>query len=225
MRGRRSRSRRRSRSVAAHWLLDKLVAAATRGSPRSRCSASSSRESSDASPTSRTPISASRPSRRTSGRFAGRWRASGCTRPAPFRGFRSTTRGSRRCSPPCPRDFVKDRRLQIDYLKRFAPDLARVPWQESRDESLPSRALPHLDASGPGARRRPARPLRPATFRSATGRVQFLSSDGRRALERHLLSERESSTRSSSPRDVRALLDAFFAAPVEEGEVTRCRCF
>jgi hypothetical protein len=28
-----------------------------------------------------------------------------------------------------PSDFVSGRRLQIDYLKRFAPDLARIEWQ------------------------------------------------------------------------------------------------
>jgi hypothetical protein len=28
-----------------------------------------------------------------------------------------------------PSAFVAGRRLQIDYLKRFAPDLARIPWQ------------------------------------------------------------------------------------------------
>ncbi len=28
-----------------------------------------------------------------------------------------------------PAEYVAGRRLQIDYLKRFAPDLARIPWQ------------------------------------------------------------------------------------------------
>ncbi len=45
------------------------------------------------------------------------------------RGFRSTTRGCPTSSRPCRREFVAGRRLQIDYLKRFAPDLARIPWQ------------------------------------------------------------------------------------------------
>ncbi|MEO1086774.1 MAG: hypothetical protein AAFY88_21280, partial [Acidobacteriota bacterium] len=30
-----------------------------------------------------------------------------------------------------PADQLEDRRLEIDYLTRFAPDLARVPWQET----------------------------------------------------------------------------------------------
>ena len=28
-----------------------------------------------------------------------------------------------------PSEFVSQRRLQIDYLKNFAPDLARIKWQ------------------------------------------------------------------------------------------------
>jgi asparagine synthetase B (glutamine-hydrolysing) len=28
-----------------------------------------------------------------------------------------------------PSDFVRERGMQVDYLKRFAPDLARIPWQ------------------------------------------------------------------------------------------------
>ena len=43
-----------------------------------------------------------------------------------------------------PTEFVSGRRLQIEYLKRYAPDLARVTWQVS------GRASTGLAASAPG---------------------------------------------------------------------------
>jgi hypothetical protein len=85
-----------------------------------------------------------------------------------------------------PSKFVAGRRLQIDYLKRHAPDLARITWQ-ARDASL-------YWATRPDALLLPKRALK-KLFRLATGRrviernweVQFLSDSGRAGLERWLL--------------------------------------
>ena len=85
-----------------------------------------------------------------------------------------------------PSTFVAGRRLQIDYLKRHAPDLARITWQ-ARDADL-------YWATRPDLLLLPKRALK-KVFRLATGRhviernweVQFLSESGRAGLERWLL--------------------------------------
>ncbi len=85
-----------------------------------------------------------------------------------------------------PSTFVAGRRLQIDYLKRHAPDLARITWQ-ARDADL-------YWATRPDVLLLPKRALK-KVFRLATGRhviernweVQFLSESGRAGLERWLL--------------------------------------
>jgi asparagine synthase (glutamine-hydrolysing) len=85
-----------------------------------------------------------------------------------------------------PSQFVRERGMQVDYLKRFAPDLARITWQPF-DASLytyqfwnsllwPKRALKKLQ--------------RTVGRRKAIQRnweVQFLCADGRAGLERWLL--------------------------------------
>lgn len=115
-----------------------------------------------------------------------------------------------------PSEFVAGRRLQIDYLKRHAPDLARITWQ-ARDASLywatrsdmlllPKRAVKKL-------------------FRLATGRhviqrnweVQFLSDSGRAGLERWLLAPGLKLHDIVSRSEVVGLLADFFRAPFEAG--------
>lgn len=111
-----------------------------------------------------------------------------------------------------PTEYVRDRRLQIDHLKRYAPDLARIRWQAAEANlylaqygywlSLPRRAVSK-------ARRTLLR--EPVIQRN--WEVQFLSDAGRAGLQRWLL-EPGLKLHDYVPRsDVSALLDEFYAAP------------
>ncbi|HKD17404.1 MAG TPA: hypothetical protein VKG23_06000, partial [Thermoanaerobaculia bacterium] len=113
-----------------------------------------------------------------------------------------------------PTEFVRGRRLQIDYLKRCAPDLARIRWQ-AYDTNLyrfryfdslllPSRALKKAKRLWKRA---------PAVERN--WEVQFFGETGRRRLEDALQSARLGEL-VPRPR-VRSLLDAFYASPLAEG--------
>ncbi len=115
-----------------------------------------------------------------------------------------------------PSEFVAGRRLQIDYLKRHAPDLARITWQ-ARGASL-------YWATRPEALLLPKRALN-KLVRLATGRhvvernweVQFLSASGRAGLERWLLAPGLKLHDLVPRAAVTALLDDFFAAPFVKG--------
>jgi len=111
-----------------------------------------------------------------------------------------------------PTEYVRDRRLQIDHLKRYAPDLARIRWQPtytnlyltrySRWLSLPPRAINKL-------RRIVTR--RPALQRN--WEVQFLSAEGRRGLERWLLQPGLRLHDIVAAQRIASLLDEFYRAP------------
>jgi hypothetical protein len=115
-----------------------------------------------------------------------------------------------------PTAFVTGRRLQIDYLKRFAPDLARVTWQAYGTNlyrvahfdtwMLPARAL-----------KKAMRALSNKAVPERNWEVQLLGADGRRSLEHHLLAPGRKLHALVDPAEVRALLDAFFASPLEGG--------
>lgn len=85
-----------------------------------------------------------------------------------------------------PGEFVAGRRLQVDYLKRYAPDLARVNWQQYGADLyhykgfnswlLPGRVVKKL------ARRLSSRPVVQRNWE-----VQFLNPQGREGLNRYLL--------------------------------------
>ena len=85
-----------------------------------------------------------------------------------------------------PTPLVAGRRLQIEYLKRFAPDLARVPWQQTGRNLFSDGGFAPLHLAGRALRK---------TQRAITGRrvlernweVQFLSEDGRAGLNEWLL--------------------------------------
>jgi hypothetical protein len=113
-----------------------------------------------------------------------------------------------------PTEFLRGRRLQIDYLKQYAPDLARIRWQ-AYDTNLyrlryfdslllPSRALKKAKRLWKRA---------PAVERN--WEVQFSGETGRRRLGDALQSARLGEL-VSRPR-VRSLLDAFYASPLAEG--------
>ncbi|MGE5718165.1 MAG: hypothetical protein ACM369_16070 [Acidobacteriota bacterium] len=115
-----------------------------------------------------------------------------------------------------PSKFTAGRRLQIDYLKRHAPDLARITWQ-ARGASL-------YRATRPDVLLLPERALK-KLFRLATGRhvvernweVQFLSPSGRAGLERWLLAPGLKLHDLVSRTEVVGLLADFFRAPFEAG--------
>ena len=87
-----------------------------------------------------------------------------------------------------PADFVRGRRLQIDYLKRFAPDLAHIEWQpyganlyqyqRSNSLSLPERIFKKL-----------ARMISGKKIIQRNWERQFLNDKGKKGLETHLLRE------------------------------------
>ncbi|WP_374686503.1 asparagine synthase-related protein [Promineifilum sp.] len=85
-----------------------------------------------------------------------------------------------------PTEYVRGRRLQLDYLRRYAPDLARVPWQATGRDLYHTGGDNALDA----ARRAAHKGWRWLSNRSAPERnweVQFLGQTGRAGLRRWLL--------------------------------------
>ena len=115
-----------------------------------------------------------------------------------------------------PTSFVKDRRLQIDYLKRFAPDLARITWQvydanlfnyqHFNSWLLPKRVIKK-------AQRMILR--RPALQRN--WEVQFLSDSGRKNLRQYLCNGPGFKVEQFvSAQKIDTLLNEFFASPSPE---------
>ncbi len=115
-----------------------------------------------------------------------------------------------------PSEYVSGRRLQIDYLKRFAPDLARITWQVYDTNLyryqyfntwlLPKRAL-----------KKAWRILTGKKIIERNWEVQFLCPSGRVGLERWLLRPRLRLQEFVSLKAVRQLLDDFYRAPLENG--------
>lgn len=111
-----------------------------------------------------------------------------------------------------PTAFVRERRLQIDHLKRYAPDLARIRWQQtdtnlyrisySKWANLPRRAYNKI--------RRTLTNERPI---QRNWEVQFLSAEGRRNLERWLLKPNLRIHEFVSPSEISTLLTEFYNAP------------
>ncbi len=85
-----------------------------------------------------------------------------------------------------PTALVAGRRLQIEYLKRFAPDLARVPWQQTGRDLFSDGGLAprHLVGRALGKARRT---LTGRRVLERNWEVQFLGDDGRAALRDWLL--------------------------------------
>jgi asparagine synthase (glutamine-hydrolysing) len=115
-----------------------------------------------------------------------------------------------------PSSFVIKRRLQIDYLKRFAPDLARITWQfydanlyhyqHFNSWLLPKRVLKK-------AQRMISR--RPVFQRN--WEVQFLSESGRKSLRQYLCNGPGFKVEKFvSAQKIDSLLNEFFASPSAE---------
>ena len=114
-----------------------------------------------------------------------------------------------------PSSFLCGRRLQIDYLKRYAPDLARITWQ-ARDTNLyrlqyfntwllPKRAL-----------KKAWRVLSGKHVIERNWEVQFLCKEGQHGLNQWLLRPGLRVHEFVSPLAIRTLLETFFAAPFEK---------
>jgi hypothetical protein len=115
-----------------------------------------------------------------------------------------------------PSSFMQGRKLQIDYLKRFAPDLAQVTWQVYdanlfRYQHFNTWLLPKR------AWKKAWRLLSGREVLQRNWELQFLNERGRAGLKHWLL---RSGLRLHEfvPREkVQTLLDSFYATPVERG--------
>ena len=111
-----------------------------------------------------------------------------------------------------PTEYVAGRRLEIDAIKRLAPDLARVPWQVY-DASLYSWQHFNTWLLPKRALKKAWRLLRRETVIERNWEVQFLNPEGRRKLEERLLSTGLKLHDLVSPSEVHRMLDRFWARP------------
>ena len=124
--------------------------------------------------------------------------------------FYDTRLGDFFCTVPT--QLVAGRRLQIDYLKRFAPDLARVPWQQTGRDLFSDGGLAprHLAGRAWGKARRT---LAGRRVLERNWEVQFLGDDGRAGLEEWLLRPGRRLHEYVSVTAIRDLLAAFARDP------------
>jgi asparagine synthase (glutamine-hydrolysing) len=111
-----------------------------------------------------------------------------------------------------PSHFLAGRQFQMDYLKRFAPHLARIPWQVYDANLyqvqwfntllLPKRILKKL-----------GRVLRGKNVPERNWEVQFLSQSGRAGLENWLLKPGLHLHEFLSPVRIKTLLEDFYRIP------------
>lgn len=111
-----------------------------------------------------------------------------------------------------PTRFVTRRRLQIDYLKRYAPDLAAVTWQVTGTNLFKVGQPDPLEF----ARRAVKKGHRVLSGRRIIERnweVQFLNPAGRRGLEHWLLRPGLQLHNFVSPKRLRSEIATFYASP------------
>ena len=113
-----------------------------------------------------------------------------------------------------PSNFLRGRRLQIDYLKRYAPDLARITWQGHEanlfDYQKKSKVLPKRIVKKAWRTLRQTKPV------ERNWEVQLLSTEGRQGLEATLMKTRLRIHEFVSPQKIRDLLDRFYVDPYSE---------
>jgi asparagine synthase (glutamine-hydrolysing) len=114
-----------------------------------------------------------------------------------------------------PSAFVRGRRLQVDYLKRFAPDLARIEWQAYGTNLYRYRFFDSLLLPSRAAKKALRLLRRPVPQRN--WEVQLLGAENRRRLEESLIGRPRRLHEFVSPQEIQPLLEAFHAAPFEEG--------
>jgi hypothetical protein len=115
-----------------------------------------------------------------------------------------------------PSDFMCKRRLQIDFLKRFAPDLARITWQPFDANLFQCRYFNTL-LLPKRAWKKATRLLTRKKIFERNWEVQFLNERGREGLRDWLARPGLRLHEFVAPAKVQGLLDAFFARPLEEG--------
>ena len=115
-----------------------------------------------------------------------------------------------------PTEFVSGRRLQIEYLKRYAPDLARVTWQESGASLYRSRRSRTWLLPWRVARKAARLVMRTPNAPERNWEVQF-SGSGAERLRGVLLGPNARLHELVEPARIEHLLEAFFRAPLEEG--------
>lgn len=111
-----------------------------------------------------------------------------------------------------PTAFVAGRRLQIDYLKRYAPDLAAITWQVT-GANLFKAGRPDPMAVVKRAINKGRRKLSGRVVIERNWEVQFLSPEGRRNLEQWLLRPNLTIHEFASPQQLADLIEGFYASP------------
>jgi hypothetical protein len=111
-----------------------------------------------------------------------------------------------------PTDYVAGRRLQVEYLKRYAPDLARITWQAYdanlywykyyKTLLLPKRLAKKINRS-----------LNNQPLIQRNWEVQFLSPGVREKLEAHLISDNLMILDLVSRIEINYLLQRFYSTP------------
>lgn len=114
-----------------------------------------------------------------------------------------------------PTDFVRGRRLQVEWLKRFAPDLARITWQ-AHDADLYSYRYADTLLLPRRAIKKLWRLITGAQVIERNWEVQFLTPGGRARLSDALLRPEAKLHEFVAPAAVRSLLAAFFERPHKE---------
>ncbi len=114
-----------------------------------------------------------------------------------------------------PSSFVRGRRLQQDALRRFAPDLARIPWQAT-DQPLSPRAFDPALAVVKRAGRKLWRTIRRERPVQRNWEVQFLGEEGRSRLAAMLLAPDRRIHQHLGADPIAGLLREFEAAPTAE---------
>jgi len=111
-----------------------------------------------------------------------------------------------------PTAYVAGRRLQLDYLRRYAPDLARVPWQAT-GRDLFHDGRDGMTALGRRAVRKGWRQLTGQKTIERNWEVQFMDAAGRAGLEHHLLRPGMALHEYVAPQAIGALLETFERDP------------
>lgn len=114
-----------------------------------------------------------------------------------------------------PTEFVRGRRLQIDYLRRYAPDLASVPWQVTGQSLFHSRQNTRFDVAL-RALRKGWRLVRGRRVIERNWEVQFMSRKGRAQLADWLVRPGLLLHEYVALREIEKLLEEFYSDPYTE---------
>ncbi len=115
-----------------------------------------------------------------------------------------------------PSEFVAGRRLQIDYLKQFAPDLASIKWQVY-DTNLYRYQHFHTWQVPKRALKKAWRLLSRQQVLERNWEVQFLNPGGRQGLAHWLLRPGAKIHDLVPPAEIDTLLQEFYQAPLKSG--------